>query len=60
MWSYISGGHKTKVQQWTETLFGTKIKWSYNQGGLKIKDCKTEGPLYVQKCAFGIKLVLHW
>ncbi len=30
-------------------LVWNQIMWSYNQGGLKIKACKTEGALYLQK-----------
>ncbi len=35
-----------KMELWEQIL------WSYNQGGLKIKSCKTEGLLYYS--AFGL------
>ncbi len=44
---YIVAVNMVKVQ----TQFGTKFMWSYtcySSGGLKIKDCNIEGPLYIE------------
>ena len=53
MWSYVAGVLNMKVISNTEWHFGSKLGglhqgWSYAsiKGGLKIKGCKLEGPLY--------------
>ncbi len=48
MWSYIAGGLNIEVQWYTKLNFGTN-RWSSNQGGLKIKGCKMQGPLYTKQ-----------
>ncbi len=45
MWSYIAGGLTIKVFN-TDWHFGTKSSGFIIKGGLKIKGCKIEGPLY--------------
>ena len=45
MWSYIAGGLKIKVQWYTKPEFWDKNRRPYNQRGLKINGCETEGPL---------------
>ncbi len=55
--SYMTGGLKLKVQQTIvhKTCIWEQMKWSCNQGGLKRKGCKIEGPLYVNE----VDLWLH-
>lgn len=36
---YDKGGLKIKGQQYTKWNFGTKIAWSYNKDGVRIKGC---------------------
>ncbi len=40
-WSQNKGSVLHKLELWDQN------RWSYNQGGLKIKGCKIERPLYV-------------
>ena len=42
----MAGDLKLKVQYYTKTAFENPLKWSYNEGDLKIKVCKIEGLLY--------------
>ncbi len=57
-WSYIAGGLKTNVLSTQNSTFGQN-KLSYNQGGLKIKDCKIEGPLYTVAVTVLMILILN-
>ncbi len=44
-----------KVPWHTKLHFRTKNRWSYSQGGLKIKGCKAEGPLYSRCGIYAVK-----